>query len=167
MGKYAIAVHGGCGSQDKNMSDAEKQALHDLMAQVVNAGRAILERGGSAIDAVEASVRVMEDDLTFNAGRGGTYNSSGEIELDASIMDGSNYACGAVAGVRTVSNPVSLARAVMEKSRHVFMICGGAEKFAEEMGFPQMPTERGPRKPRANLKRRPRYLSVEKAPSAR
>lgn len=141
MKKFAIAVHGGCGSQDKNMSDSERQALHELMAKVVSAGKSILENGGSAIDAVEASVMVMENDPVFNAGRGGTYNSLGEIELDASIMSGKNFACGAVAGVRTVANPVKLARAVMEQSKHVFMICGGAEQFAEEMGFEKMPPE--------------------------
>ena len=141
MNKFAIAVHGGCGSQDKNMSAAEKQDLHSLMAKVVNAGKVILEWGGTAVDAVEAAVMVMEDDPIFNAGRGGTYNSIGEIELDASIMDGKNFGCGAVAGVRTVANPIKLARAVMDQSKNVLLICGGAERFAEEIGFKKMPPE--------------------------
>jgi L-asparaginase / beta-aspartyl-peptidase len=92
----------------------------------------ILKAGGSALDAVEAAVRFLEDHPDFNAGRGAVFNADGKIELDASIMDGSNLMAGAIAGVRTIKNPVTAARKVMEASPHVLLIGEGAEKFAGE-----------------------------------
>src|SRR4029077_8449120 len=101
----------------------------------LRAGREILQGGGSSLDAVEAAVRVLEDDPHFTAGRGSVFTSAGTIEMDAAIMDGKTLAAGAVAGIEHVRNPVVLARAVMEKSKHVMMIGAGAEKFAKRNGI--------------------------------
>src|SRR5207245_10126965 len=99
------------------------------------AGREILQRGGSSLDAVEAAVRVLEDDPHFNAGKGSVFTSAGKIEMDAAIMDGKTLAAGAVAGIEHVRNPIVLARAVMEKAKHVRMVGAGAEKFAKGQGI--------------------------------
>jgi beta-aspartyl-peptidase (threonine type) len=95
----------------------------------------VLQQGGSALDAVEAATRLLEDDPQFNAGTGAVLNDDGEVELDASIMDGESLAAGAVAGVRTVKNPVSLARAVMERTPHVLLAGPGADAFARRIGI--------------------------------
>jgi beta-aspartyl-peptidase (threonine type) len=100
------------------------------------AGWEILRGGGSALDAVEAAVRLLEDDPTFNAGTGAALTAGGDVELDASIMEGEGLRCGAVAAVRDVRNPVSLARAVMERSAHVLLAGDGASAFAREVGIP-------------------------------
>jgi beta-aspartyl-peptidase (threonine type) len=99
------------------------------------AGRAVLEAGGSALDAVEAAVRILEDDPLFNAGTGSTLTAAGDVECDASIMDGETLRCGAVAVVKDVRNPVALARAVMERTEHVLLAGPGASAFAREAGF--------------------------------
>jgi beta-aspartyl-peptidase (threonine type) len=98
-------------------------------------GYAILQRGGSSLDATEAAVRVLEDDPHFNAGKGAVFNSAGVNELDAAVMDGKTLKAGAVASVRRIKNPISLARLVMEKSPHVMLDCAGAESFAKELGI--------------------------------
>src|SRR4029077_12876687 len=98
-------------------------------------GYEILLRGGSSLDAVETAVRFLEDDPNFNAGKGSVFTSAGENELDASIMDGKTLKAGAVASVKRVKNPISLARLVMEKSPHVMLDCAGAEAFAKEQGI--------------------------------
>jgi len=100
-----------------------------------------LSAGGSALDAVEAAVRLLEDDPVFNAGTGATLTSAGDVELDASIMDGASLRCGAVAVVKDVRNPISLARAVMERTHHVLLAGPGASAFAREIGLP--PHENG------------------------
>ncbi|MFN7022652.1 MAG: isoaspartyl peptidase/L-asparaginase family protein, partial [Phycisphaerales bacterium] len=100
----------------------------------LSAGESVLRSGGSSLDAVEASVRVLEDDPMFNAGRGSVLTRAGECELDASIMDGRTLGCGAVAGVRTVKNPISFARRVMQETPHVLFTGSGAEGLAETMG---------------------------------
>jgi len=105
------------------------------LAEAVDIGYAILEKGGTSLDAVEAVVQRLEDDSLFNAGKGSVFNSEGKVELDASIMDGNTLKAGAVAGVHHVKNPIRLARTVMEKSEHVFFIGDGAEKFAQEHGL--------------------------------
>jgi beta-aspartyl-peptidase (threonine type) len=102
----------------------------------------VLASGGSALDAVESAVRALEDDPTFNAGTGAVLDAAGEVALDASVMDGATLACGAVALVTDVLNPVSLARAVMERSRHVFLAGPGASAFAREVGIPSVPNAR-------------------------
>src|SRR5256714_1836843 len=100
------------------------------LAAALDAGYAILERGGSSLDAVTAAVRTMEDDPQFNAGRGAVLNHEGDAELDAAIMDGHGPRAGAVAGVRHVKNPIELARLVMGKSPHVLLVAEGAAEFA-------------------------------------
>ena len=111
------------------------------LAAALDAGYAILERGGSSLDAVTAAVRTMEDDPQFNAGRGAVLNHEGDAELDAAIMDGHGPRAGAVAGVRHVRNPVELARLVMEKSPHVLLVAEGAEEFALEQGVVLVPRD--------------------------
>jgi beta-aspartyl-peptidase (threonine type) len=135
--KWAIAIHGGAGVSDTLASDAravERKEYENALQTAVSLGKDILTQGGSAVDAVEKVIRAMEDDPHFNAGKGACYNAVGKHELDASIMDGKNLACGAVAGVRTVKNPISLARMVMTKTRNVLYIMDGAEDFATKMG---------------------------------
>ncbi|HVF47192.1 MAG TPA: isoaspartyl peptidase/L-asparaginase [Pyrinomonadaceae bacterium] len=135
MSKPALAVHGGAGtilrSRMTNALEAEYRAGLD---EGLKAGSSILERGGSALDAVEAAVRSLEDFPLFNAGRGSVFTHEGKIELDASIMDGQRLRAGAVAFARNVKNPVSLARLVMEKTKHILLAADGANQFAQEMG---------------------------------
>ena len=104
-------------------------------------GYSVLEAGGSALDAVEVAVKVLEDDYTFNAGHGSVLNSAGEIEMDAIVMEGKDLRTGAVAGVRNIANPVSLARKVMEDTSHIMLIGEGAMQFAQEQGFSHVSTE--------------------------
>jgi beta-aspartyl-peptidase (threonine type) len=135
----AIAVHGGAGdlgSDDPASSGGPDAPRLEGVRLACAAGFAILARGGTALDAVEAAVRVLEDDPTFNAGTGATLTAAGDVELDASIMDGETLRCGAVAVVKDVKNPVSLARAVMERTEHVLLAGAGASAFAREIGFP-------------------------------
>ena len=128
----ALVIHGGAGVIERNQlgADAERVIRADLDA-ALDAGQAVLARGGSALDAVEAAVRVLEDSPRFNAGHGAVYDADGTHELDASVMEGHTRRAGAVAGVTTIRNPVSLARAVMEHSPHVMLVGAGAERFAD------------------------------------
>ena len=136
----AFAIHGGAGVIDRAKMTPEREAnFRAGLAAAVDAGYAILERGGSSLDAVTAAVRIMEDDPQFNAGRGAVLNHEGDAELDAAIMDGHGPRAGAVAGVRHVRNPVELARLVMEKSPHVLLVAEGAEEFALEQGVVLVP----------------------------
>jgi beta-aspartyl-peptidase (threonine type) len=136
----AFAIHGGAGVMDRAKMTPEREASFRAgLAAAVDAGYAILERGGSSLDAVAAAVRMMEDDPQFNAGRGAALNHDGDAELDSAIMDGSGPRAGAVAGVWHVKNPVDLARLVMEKSPHVLLVAGGAEEFALEQGVVLVP----------------------------
>lgn len=136
MPSYAIVIHGGAGTiQPSNMSTEREAAYKKALGEALNAGEDVLKNGGSSLDAVSAAILVMEDSELFNAGKGAVYNSEGNHELDASIMDGKTLNAGAIANVHRIKNPVLLARAVMEKSRHVMLIGDGAEKFAEENGF--------------------------------
>ena len=133
---YLLVIHGGAGTILRSQMTAEaEKAYTEALTKALETGHAILKRGGSAVDAVEATVRVMEDDPLFNAGKGAVFTNEGKNELDAAIMDGKTRAAGAVAGLTTVKNPVSAARAVMEKSSHVMMIGAGAEKFAASAGL--------------------------------
>jgi beta-aspartyl-peptidase (threonine type) len=136
----AIAIHGGAGVIDPAKMTPQRAASYRTgLAAALDAGYAILERGGSSLDAVTAAVRTMEDDPQFNAGRGAVLNHEGDAELDAAIMDGHGPRAGAVAGVRHVRNPVELARLVMEKSPHVLLVAEGAEEFALEQGVVLVP----------------------------
>jgi beta-aspartyl-peptidase (threonine type) len=135
----AIAVHGGAGNlgpHDPATSGAPDAPRLEGVRRAAEAGWAILRAGGSALDAVEAAVRLLEDDPTYNAGTGSTLTAAGEVECDASIMDGETLRCGAVAAVKDARNPVSLARAVMERSEHVLLAGPGASLFAREVGIP-------------------------------
>ncbi len=133
MKKFGIAVHGGAGTMLKKQMTAEKTELYTRgLEQAIHAGYEILERGGSALDAVEAAVRSLEDYPYFNAGRGAVFNHQGKQEMDASIMNGKDLKAGAVCAVKHIRNPVSLAKEVMLHSQHVFLCGDGAEEFARE-----------------------------------
>lgn len=131
--KWALAIHGGAGTIPKTLPESEKQQYLQSLTKALGAGRDILAKGGTSLDAVEAVVRFLEDDPLFNAGKGAVYTHEGTHELDAAIMDGSTLSCGSVAALKTVKNPISLARLVMTKSPHVFLVGDGAEAFAAAM----------------------------------
>jgi beta-aspartyl-peptidase (threonine type) len=134
--KVIFAVHGGAGviARGKLTREVERDIRADL-EKSLDAGYAILKKGGTSLDAVEAAIRVLEDSPVFNAGRGAAYTRDRTIELDASLMKGDTRAAGAVAAVSRIKNPISAARAVMEKSNHVLLVGKGAERFAEEVGL--------------------------------
>jgi L-asparaginase / beta-aspartyl-peptidase len=137
MKKYAIAIHGGAGTILKTSMTPELEAQYkNGLEQAIVAGNIILEKGGTALDAVEAAVIILEDNPLFNAGKGSVFTHEGTNEMDASIMDGKNLMAGAVAGVKHIKNPISLARAVMEKSEHVLLCGQGAEEFARNINTP-------------------------------
>lgn len=129
--EWALAIHGGAGVLNRDMPPARRDAYLAELRAALELGRGMLEKGASSLDVVEAVVRRLEDCPLFNAGKGAVFTHDGVNELDAAIMDGRSHACGSVAGLRTVKNPVSLARAVMEKSPHVFLVGAGAEEFAK------------------------------------
>ena len=137
---FAIAIHGGAGviSRATMTPEAEKSYREDL-GKALDAGYAILESGGSSMDATVAAVKILEDSPLFNAGRGAVFSAEGINELDASVMDGQTLRAGAVAGLRHVRNPIELARLVMERSPHVFLTGKGAEDFALESGLALVP----------------------------
>lgn len=132
--QWALALHGGAGTISRDMDPALVASYRASLGAGLETGKKILARGGTSLEAVEAVVRFFEDDSLFNAGRGAVYTHEGTHELDAAIMDGSTLACGAVAAVTTVRNPVTLARLVMQKSRHVFLVGAGAESFGRSAG---------------------------------
>ena len=134
--RWSIAVHGGAGTiLRENLTEAMRGEYEAGLGAALDAGARLLAEGGNALDAVAATVVLLEDDPHFNAGRGATFTFDGKIELDAAIMDGRTRAAGAVAGVTRERNPILLARAVMEHSPHVFLAGVGAERFAREQGF--------------------------------
>ena len=136
MGNYAIAIHGGAGGLMTGTVSAEKQKeYNDKLSEALNAGYNLLKQDKSSIDAVEAAVRVLEDSPLFNAGKGSVFNCDGINEMDSAIMSGKTLKAGAMASVHTIRNPISGARAVMEKSKHVLLTSAGAEKFAKECGL--------------------------------
>jgi beta-aspartyl-peptidase (threonine type) len=136
----AIAIHGGAGviSRASMTPEAEKSYKEDL-GKALDAGYAVLETGGSSMDAAIAAVKILEDSPLFNAGRGAVFNAEGIIELDAAVMDGQTLRAGAVAGLQHVKNPIELARLVMERSPHVLLAGKGAEDFALENGVQLVP----------------------------
>lgn len=137
--KWSLVIHGGAGiiARDKITPDQEKGVGAGLQA-ALDAGTRILDNGGTALDAVEAVVKILEDDPHFNAGRGAVYTWDGKNELDSAIMDGRTRAAGAVTGSTTTRHPVSLARAVMEAGPHVMLSGAGADQFAREHGLEQV-----------------------------
>lgn len=132
----ALVIHGGAGTLRRENMTAEKEREYvQALEQALKAGFAVLQKGSSSVDAVEAAIRLLEDNPLFNAGKGAVFTHDGRNELDASIMDGKTKKAGAVAAVTIVKNPISAARAVMEKSPHVMMTGKGAELFASEQGL--------------------------------
>jgi beta-aspartyl-peptidase (threonine type) len=132
--EFAIAIHGGAGVISKDLPEVVRDGYLSSLEAALTIGRDHLAGGGTSMDAVVLAVQFLEEDPRFNAGRGAVYTNEGRHELDASIMDGSNLAAGAVAGVTTVKSPIELARMVMENSRHVLFAGAGAERFADQMG---------------------------------
>ena len=134
--KYAMVIHGGAGTiLKKNMTPEKEAAYIAVLTKALQAGYAQIKNGKASLDAVEATIHVLEDDPHFNAGKGAVFTHDGKNELDAAIMDGKTLMAGAVAGVTTIKNPISAARAVMEKSEHVMMVGAGADQFAKEAGL--------------------------------
>jgi len=132
--RTALVIHGGAGVIERGSMTAEEEKLVRAdLDQALDAGHAILAKGGSALDAVQAAIRVLEESPRFNAGKGAVFNAQGKHELDASIMEGHTQRAGAVAGVMTVRSPITLARAVMERSDHVMLAGAGAEQFADTL----------------------------------
>lgn len=137
--RWALVAHGGAGAIARgDLSPEQEAAYREAMAVAAEAGAAVLRAGGSAMDAVEAAIHILEDDPLFNAGRGAAFTAEGRNELDASIMDGATLAAGAVAGVTTTRHPISAARAVIEGSAHVMLGGEGADAFARSQGLEQV-----------------------------
>lgn len=132
-----ILIHGGAGTINRDLFTPEKaKAYSDALRQALEAGNNILSNGGSALDAVEAAVIVLEDCPLFNAGRGAVFTHTGEHELDAAIMSGKDKTAGAVAGIKNIKNPIQVSRLVMERSEHVLLCSEGALEFAQAQGIP-------------------------------
>ncbi|MBG3090094.1 isoaspartyl peptidase/L-asparaginase [Proteus terrae] len=131
-----LVIHGGAGTITKDTITPEQEKEYkEKLTEALNAGYAVLNSGGTSIEAVQKSINVMEDSPLFNAGKGAVFTHDGRNELDASIMDGKTRKAGAVAGVTTIKNPINAAIAVMEKSPHVMMVSNGADLFAKEQGL--------------------------------
>lgn len=140
--KWSLAIHGGAGTLDPDKMTPEKRAEYEAALQAaLDAGAKVLSDGGDAMDAVKAAVIIMEDSPLFNAGKGAVLTWDGDAELDASIMDGRDRSAGAIAGVRTVRNPILLADRVRTDSPHVMLVGEGAEQFALEKGFAVTPQD--------------------------
>src|SRR5438309_3804439 len=136
---WAIAVHGGAGGTAAASAPGKRNPREDALRTYLELGRSMLDKGATALDTCEKVVRAFEDDPLFNAGKGAVYTAEGKHSLDACMMDGSNLKVGAVAGVRTVKNPISLARLVMDRTKHILLIRDGAEEFAQKMGLEIVP----------------------------
>jgi beta-aspartyl-peptidase (threonine type) len=140
MNKVAIAIHGGAG-RNSEFIEANYDAYIEGLKTAVKLGHELLIKGSSALDVVEATVKVLEDNPLFNAGRGSALNSDGKVEMDAAIMDGRTLAAGAVSMVKKVKNPITLARKVMSNTKHVHIAGYGAEKLAELNSLEMMPED--------------------------
>ncbi|MES2860063.1 MAG: isoaspartyl peptidase/L-asparaginase [Pseudomonadota bacterium] len=136
---WSFAIHGGAGVIERaNLSPQQDAAYRAALTRALEAGKAVLENGGEALDAVQAAIQQMEDDPLFNAGRGAVFTAAGRNELDAAVMNGSDLTAGAVAGLTTTRHPIAAARAVMEQSPHVMLIGSGADAFASAQGLEQV-----------------------------
>ena len=134
--EFAIVMHGGAGTiLKKNMSDEMEKEYIKKMDEALSVGYDILKNNGKSIDAVEAAIKILENSELFNAGKGSVLSNKGMVEMDASIMNGQNLNAGAISGIKTIKNPISAARLVMEKSEHVFLSGEGAEEFAKLKGL--------------------------------
>jgi len=161
---YTLVIHGGAGNITPANLPAEMAVqFQSKLNEVLSLGDSILKAGGTSLDAVELCVRMMEDCPLFNAGKGAVFSAEGRNELDAAIMDGKTGLAGAVAGVTTIRNPISAARAVMEKSVHLLLSGKGAEPFAAEQGLELVPPDYFFTQPRwdAYLKVKAREDSIE------
>ena len=137
--RWSLAIHGGAGVIERDSLSPEQDAAYRAALQkALDAGSAVLERGGAALDAVQAAIETMEDDPLFNAGRGAVFTAEGRNELDAAVMNGPDLTAGAVAGLTTTRHPIAAARAVMEQSPHVMLIGPGADAFAASIGLEQV-----------------------------
>lgn len=140
MVNFSLALHGGAGTISKSgMTPEPESAYLDGLEQALQKGIAILQNGGSSLDAVCATVMMLEDNILFNAGKGSVFTNSGAHDMDAAIMEGASLNAGAVAGVRNIRNPVQLALEVMKNSGHVFLCGEGALEFARKQGIPFEP----------------------------
>ncbi len=136
MSKITLVIHGGAGTITReNMTPEKEKAYQEALQQALQAGYAVLKKGGTSMDAVEAAIHIMEESPLFNAGKGAVFTNDGKNELDASVMDGKTLKAGAVAGVTVVKSPITLARTIMEASEHVMLAGKGAEQFARERGL--------------------------------
>ncbi len=136
MKNYSIAIHGGAGTLVKGlMTEALEAKYKEALQTALNAGSKVLEENGTALDAVEAAVVMLEDSPLFNAGKGAVFTHTGTHEMDAAIMDGKNLEAGAVSLISGIKNPISLSRDIMEKSDHVFLAGEGALQFAAKNGY--------------------------------
>jgi beta-aspartyl-peptidase (threonine type) len=137
--RWAIVVHGGAGVIERaTMKPDTEKAYRASLSKATEAGAQVLDKGGSSLDAVEAAIKILEDDPLFNSGRGADFAADGKNHLDAAVMDGSNMKAGAVGDVLHTRNPISLARAVMERSGHVFLVGQGADEFSVYAGLEQV-----------------------------
>ena len=136
----SIAIHGGAGVISRATMTAENERAYRAdLERALDAGYAVLDKGGSSLDAVVAAVKILEDSPLFNAGKGAVFSHAGVNELDAAIMDGATQKAGAIAGVRHLRNPIEVARLVMERTPHVLLAGEGAEEFALEQGVELVP----------------------------
>jgi len=134
--KITLVIHGGAGTiTRKNMTPEKEKAYTEALTQSLKAGYAVLQKGGTSLDAIEAAIHIMEDSPLFNAGKGAVFTHEGKNEMDAAIMDGKTGMAGAVASVTVIKNPITAARRVMDKSEHVMLIGKGAEEFAKKQGI--------------------------------
>jgi beta-aspartyl-peptidase (threonine type) len=131
---FILVLHGGAGVWRNELTPERERESREAMRTALRVGEGVLRTNGTSLDAVEAAIRVLEDSPVFNAGKGSVLTSAGTVEMDASIMDGGTKKAGAVASVKRIKNPITAARAVMEKSPHVMMVGDGAEAFAKEQG---------------------------------
>ncbi|MBL7997366.1 MAG: isoaspartyl peptidase/L-asparaginase [Candidatus Kapabacteria bacterium] len=142
MNTIAIALHGGAGDRDRSATTPDNEReLTDSIAEARETGYMILEQGGTAVDAIEAAIRIMELQPCFNAGVGGALNTDGEVELDAGIIDGATHVTGAVIGVQRIKHPITMARYIMEHTPHVALTKRGAELLAESIGVEMVEKE--------------------------
>lgn len=138
--KIRFVIHGGAGTiLKKEMSAEREKEYRAALTEALMLGYGVLKKGGPGLDAVEAAIRYMEDSPLFNAGKGAVFTNAGTNELDSSVMDGKTLKAGAVASLKHIKNPISLARLVMEKSKHVMLVGEGAEAFAKEQGVELVP----------------------------
>lgn len=137
--RYVMVIHGGAGTIERTSMHPDKEKEYkEILTTALKTGYSMLQQGSDALSAVEKTINLLEDSPLFNAGKGAVFTHEGKNELDAAIMDGENLQAGAVAGVTTIRNPISAARAVMEKSAHVLLAGDGAEEFAREAGLPMV-----------------------------